>query len=279
MRICTLTLATKICCLLLYLSFNSLEAQVGVNTTSPNPAAALEISSTNKGIIIPKVTLTSTADNTTIILPALVTVPATGLLVYNTTQNGSGSTQVNPGYYYWGGNSWRRMFNEGYQIEYRQTAEVIPPVLSNYYILTGLDTGSGFTVPFTGTYQIILNAYYAAGPINNTATDGAVQGATGVWMTTGGGAFQSLKETYVTSSSKRFSGTNYNGLGQNVTTILNVELDSSESYRIIGVCSAWLSNNTTNNGYFGRDTSSYTNAGGVNDAMRGTMSIKLIKQH
>ncbi|WAC11820.1 C1q-like domain-containing protein [Dyadobacter pollutisoli] len=54
---------------------------VGINTTSPDPSAALDIQSTNKGILIPKVSLTSLIDKTTI------TAPANGLLVYNTNPN------------------------------------------------------------------------------------------------------------------------------------------------------------------------------------------------
>jgi hypothetical protein len=54
---------------------------VGINTTSPDPSAALDIQSTNKGILIPKVALTHLTDKTTI------ANPANSLMVYNTNVN------------------------------------------------------------------------------------------------------------------------------------------------------------------------------------------------
>ncbi|WP_026630537.1 hypothetical protein [Dyadobacter alkalitolerans] len=57
----------------------SLFAQnVGINTQQPDPSAALEIVGTDKGLLIPRVSLQSLTDNTT------VPNPATALLVYNT---------------------------------------------------------------------------------------------------------------------------------------------------------------------------------------------------
>lgn len=72
-------------------------AQVGVGITSPDPSAQLQIESTNKGLLIPRVTSTS-----------VVTAPATGLIVYQT-----GGTA---GFYYNKGTSvvpvWVRVVDE-----------------------------------------------------------------------------------------------------------------------------------------------------------------------
>jgi hypothetical protein len=67
------------------------EAQVGINTTNPNSSSILEINASNKGILIPRVALTSTEDETTI------ENPANSLLVFNT----SASNNIQVGYYYW----------------------------------------------------------------------------------------------------------------------------------------------------------------------------------
>jgi hypothetical protein len=56
--------------------------QVGVGTAQPDPSAALDISSSNKGLLIPRVDLA--ANN--------ITTPATGLMVFNTNSNYSGGT-------------------------------------------------------------------------------------------------------------------------------------------------------------------------------------------
>lgn len=72
------------------------QLKVGNNPTTIDPSAVLEVESTNKGFLPPRVALASLTDVTTI--PS----PATGLLVYN---NGTGTLST-PGYYYWNGTSW-----------------------------------------------------------------------------------------------------------------------------------------------------------------------------
>ena len=67
---------------------------IGMGTATPDASATLDVSSTKKGLLIPRVTLQSTTD------AATIASPATSLLVYNTTSAGSGSTAVSPGYYY-----------------------------------------------------------------------------------------------------------------------------------------------------------------------------------
>ena len=64
------------------------KAQVGIGTT--NPSGALDITSTDNGLLIPRVALI----NTTTVLPVLTGTESE--LVYNTSNNGS----VTPGFYY-----------------------------------------------------------------------------------------------------------------------------------------------------------------------------------
>ncbi len=70
-------------------------AQTGIGTTTPNASAKLDVYSTNKGFLPPRVTLSSTTDASTI------ASPAEGLLVYNL-----GSVGLQAGYYYWNGANW-----------------------------------------------------------------------------------------------------------------------------------------------------------------------------
>ena len=74
------------------------QAQVGIGTNSPGASAQLEVTSTSKGFLPPRVTLQGT-DDATKGTPTIVS-PATGLLVYNSASAGSGATAVTPGFYY-----------------------------------------------------------------------------------------------------------------------------------------------------------------------------------
>jgi hypothetical protein len=74
---------------------NLIAQNVGIGTTTPSASAMLDISATNKGLLIPQVSLTGVNDNTTI--PGA----PTSLLIYNTSNAGSGAGAVTPGYYYW----------------------------------------------------------------------------------------------------------------------------------------------------------------------------------
>ena len=80
-----------------------LYAQTGIGTTTPDASAKLDVSSTNKGFLPPRVTLTGISDNTTI------ASPATGLLVYNTGNN----VGLAAGYYFWNGNAWATIATSG----------------------------------------------------------------------------------------------------------------------------------------------------------------------
>lgn len=77
-------------------------AQVSINddNSAPDNSAMLDVQSTNKGILPPRVALTAlnVADP--------ITSPATGLFVYNTAANGTSPNNVIPGYYCWNGVRW-----------------------------------------------------------------------------------------------------------------------------------------------------------------------------
>jgi hypothetical protein len=79
----------------------AISQNVSINTTGAAPAgsAMLDVNSSGKGLLIPRVTLTGTTDVTTI------SSAATSLLVYNTAS----TSDVTPGYYYWDGSKWVRL--------------------------------------------------------------------------------------------------------------------------------------------------------------------------
>jgi len=81
---------------------------IAINSTGASPAtsAALDADMSDKGMLIPRVTLTTTSAF------APVTGTATvSLVIYNTATAGTAPTNVTPGYYYWNGASWSRLLN------------------------------------------------------------------------------------------------------------------------------------------------------------------------
>ncbi len=77
-------------CSLLFLFSITAHAQVGIGTASPHSSAQLEVNSTLRGFLAPRMTQQQVAD---------IVSPATGLLVYQ--------TDVAPGFYYYDGAAWK----------------------------------------------------------------------------------------------------------------------------------------------------------------------------
>lgn len=87
---------------LLFLGYFTSHAQVGIGTFAPDKSAELDVSSINKGLLVPRLSLTSTAVSTPI-----VGIPAQSLYVFNT----STTADVTPGFYYWDNSKWNRVLN------------------------------------------------------------------------------------------------------------------------------------------------------------------------
>lgn len=178
-------------------------AQVGVGITTPDPSAQLQIESENKGLLIPRVTST-----------ALVTSPATGLMVYQT-----GGTA---GFYYNKGTSgtpdWQRVADAsatGIGVAAVDSIKIAPGAVTSTHLAPGsitpnlLGTGGvkGWNVAvnsLTGSHIMassiqtdhIGSGVVTMGKINSdNATDGQVIGyssTNGVsWVTPAAGGSSS----------------------------------------------------------------------------------------
>jgi hypothetical protein len=101
------------------ISFSNLNAQVTIGSNSvPNAGAALDIiSGGNKGMLMPRVALTSTRVFGPVIstdgnVYATFSNHTAGMTVYNTaTDNSDTGYEVSPGYYYNDGTKWVRLPN------------------------------------------------------------------------------------------------------------------------------------------------------------------------
>ena len=96
------SLGNLFCWLTLLFAFTMLNAQnvaINNNGAPPDSSAILDVSADDRGVLIPRVDLIGSDDTLT------VESPATGLLVYNTTDN----DELTPGFYYWNSNTWQRI--------------------------------------------------------------------------------------------------------------------------------------------------------------------------
>lgn len=81
------------------LFFAASYAQVGIGTTTPDTNAEIDITSTNRGVLLPRLALTGTAN------VAPLSAHVAGMITYNTNTAGD----VTPGFYYNDGTQWIRI--------------------------------------------------------------------------------------------------------------------------------------------------------------------------
>lgn len=155
--------------LVVYLTAPFAKAQVGIGTTTPDASAQLEVQSTSKGLLIPRVTST-----------ASVTSPAKGLIVYQT-----GGTE---GFYYNSGTpaspDWKRLStagaSSGTALSYGYAAAnagltlavvlggTTVPLSDAQNMSSVTVNGEAFTVLSAGTYRLAYNVNLTAGLLLGT---------------------------------------------------------------------------------------------------------------
>src|ERR1043165_5839583 len=69
---------------------------VGIGTAAPNASSLLDVTSTTKGVLVPRMTKTQRD---------AIATPATGLLIYQTNST--------PGFYYFNGSAWTAISTKG----------------------------------------------------------------------------------------------------------------------------------------------------------------------
>ena len=110
---------------LLFIVTISIKAQVGIGTISPDSSAMLEVKSTTKGFLPPRVTATEKNG---------IVSPATGLIVYQ--------TDGTKGFYYYDGSSWKLLPSASNAVPYTGATGAVN--LGNYDLtVNGLTVGRG----------------------------------------------------------------------------------------------------------------------------------------
>jgi hypothetical protein len=206
------------------------KAQTGIGTTTPEASAKLDISSTNKGLLPPRITLTSRTDNSTI--PS----PATGLLVYNTGSN----PNLVAGYYYWNGSSWATIatatgsgVSSSYVRGSRTTAQTTGLSTNGLIAFTQVDQSAGQDISLnTSTGQITLAAgrtYRLQAQVPTFQTSASDARPQFGWYNETTGA-------YIGSSSASYSGAStagYGATGGISDAVITTSVQTVVSYRIM----------------------------------------------
>jgi len=132
-------------------------AQVGVGTTTPDASSALDIASTTKGLLIPRMTETQRD---------AISSPATGLMVYQTTTPN--------GFYFYDGTEWSIITTPGPQTGIQSTSLITSGIvpsgktwkISSFLPSISLRGQSDFIVAING-----VNMYLGSTSVGSTNTD------------------------------------------------------------------------------------------------------------
>lgn len=168
------TFTKEILCLfcLLALCCITAQAQVGIGTITPDPSAQLDVSSTSKGVLVPRMSLSDRG---------LIGSPAEGLLIYQTDNT--------PGFYYYNGSAWTPFISE-------PSPAIIPFASGLPVVMTTLVSG------LAGTSSVVGFGSSATGI---SVLNGGIIDLTGAGGTALNYAFSAPRSGIITSLSAYFS--------------------------------------------------------------------------
>lgn len=208
----------KIILLLLLMLTAIGNAQVGVNTTNPHASSILDVSATNKGVLVPRVNL---ANVTTTMLDGTNTA-ATGLLIWNTnaaTVGGNGT-----GFYFFNGTQWMPITQTStidHDIYEVGTSNPPNAITDNKFTEGSLAIGSATAATgvldvdnTTKASSVDINNTFATNPIGlNLDITSANSSKTGV-KTTFNGASITGENTFISNIDNTTGNNNRNGILQ-----------------------------------------------------------------
>jgi len=125
-KIFTLAIAlTGVCAINAQTNIFPATGAAGIGTTSPDPSSVLEVVSTSKGILIPRMSKNQRD---------AIAIPSTGLLIFQTNST--------PGFYYYSGSAWVAVSQKGVS----KTLNNLTPTAVNQSLIPGvsdsIDLGS-----------------------------------------------------------------------------------------------------------------------------------------
>jgi hypothetical protein len=147
-------------------------SQVGIGTTSPDASSVLDITATDAGLLVPRMTLTNRNN---------ISAPATGLMIYQTDST--------PGFYFYDGSAWSALggsssgdtitldnykdYTDAVKVTNTTTGNINTSSETTFDNFTTTDllgstrgqftfASDGITPNFTGTVDIVFNIQIAA---------------------------------------------------------------------------------------------------------------------
>ena len=218
-------------------------AQVGINTITPDPSAALDVTATDKGLLIPRVALASA-------IPS----PAAGLMVHQTT--------APAGFYYYNGTAWT-MIGGGSPSELEKITEagktghrILGRNPLNYgdigidAIDLSLSPGQSPTKGATGDYSTSLGYNTTASGFNSTAM-GSTTVAFGQSSTAMGiGTTASGQNSTAMGNSTTASGLSSTAMGNNTSALADYSTAMGNGTTASGQNSTAMGINTIASGQY-----------------------------
>jgi len=228
-------------CLLLLCSVGAM-AQVGVGTITPDASAQLDVTSTNKGILIPRM---SRAERD------LIASPATGLLIFQNNET--------PGFYYYNGTAWVPFVSStggGAIIPFASGTPVVLTTvaggLAGTSSLLGFGSSAagvsvlGSTIDLTGAAGTLLNFAFSA-PRSGTIESISAYFSTTVALALIGTSLNVTAQLYKSTSDNSFSPVPgavvtlpaYTGvltigsIARGITTGLNIPVNAQDRFLLV----------------------------------------------
>lgn len=250
------------------------KAQVGINTTTPDSSAALDVVSTTRGMLVPRLTLSQRSD---------IVNPANGLLIYQTDST--------PGFYYYNSSSWQPLSaGSGTYVDVNSAQTISgKKTFTSDLLINGITAGRGtgglstnvvfgnssLTANTTGSFNTgtgyrTLFRNTTGGANTATGAEALAQNTSGSYNTAAGTyalSFNTNGDTntayggfslYLNTSGSNNTASGYNSLRSNTTGNYN-----TASGELAGFSNTTASGNTS----LGYQSLGYTTTGGFNTAL------------
>jgi len=171
----------------LFLLFSTISfSQVGIGTTSPDASSVLDITATDAGLLVPRMTLTN-RDN--------ITAPATGLMIYQTDNT--------PGFYFYDGSAWSAFGGDSSSVSYSYMvpiwAEENQSLANNTYEWA---FGNGAITPSNAGITIYVPSDYTCAIVAMTATTNNSSGSSKIEANVNGSVLGASNGVEVTLSGR-----------------------------------------------------------------------------